>query len=217
MQELTLVTKSGVFHQAGITYVQSDIWTPHLSEKPKASVYYASCMYTTLASPDGGPLMQFVELVERANGLVTKNGSDPVVGWYIHSGNEMLTTEQIQSVVDPSVAVKKLDDLPAAPDSNEFVSVDGITVRAPKAAPIEKFERLTEKLRTAWRELMDEIMAVEKRDDIRVCLARAEGFALALLDGDLITESQNTMMGVELTDRSTLRDWELQSRDRKRG
>lgn len=100
--------------------------------------------------------------------------------------------------------------------SNEFVSVDGTTVSAPEAAPIENFEGLTEKLCTAWRELMDEIMAVEKRDDICVCLARAEGYALALLDADLVTEGQNTMMGVELAERSTLRDWELQSRDGRR-
>lgn len=84
-------------------------------------------------------------------------------------------------------------------------------------ASIDNFEGLTEKLRTAWRELMDEIMAVEKRDDIRVCLARAEGYALALLDAGLITESQNTMMVVELAERSTLRDWELQSRNGKSG
>lgn len=101
--------------------------------------------------------------------------------------------------------------------SNEFVSVDGITIRSPEAAPLETFEYLTEKVRTAWRELMDEIMAVEHRDEIRVCLARAEGYALALLDAGLITESQNIMMGVELAERSTLRDWELQSRDKKRG
>lgn len=59
-------------------------------------------------------------------------------------------------------------------------------------------------------------MAVEKRDDICVCLARAEGYALALLDAYLVTDSQNTMMGVELAERSTLRDWELQSRDGRR-
>lgn len=110
MQELTLMTKSGVFHQAGITFVQPGVWTPHLAEKPKASVDNAPCMYTTFASPAGGPIEQFGELVDRANGLVTKDGTDPVVGWYIHSGNELLTTEQIQSVVGPHIPVTKLND-----------------------------------------------------------------------------------------------------------
>lgn len=110
MQELTLVTRSGVFHQAGITFVQPGVWTPHLAVEPKAAVDYAPCMYTTLASPEGGPIEQFVELVERANGLVTKDGTDQIVRWYIHSGNELLTAEQIQSVVGAHIEVKKLND-----------------------------------------------------------------------------------------------------------
>lgn len=110
MQELTLMTKSGVFHQAGIKFQQPGVWTPHLAEKSKTLVDNASCMYTTLAGPAGGPIEQFRELVERANGLVTKNGTDPVVGWYIHSGTELLTTEEIQSVVGPDITVTKLND-----------------------------------------------------------------------------------------------------------
>lgn len=110
MQELTLMTKSGVFHQAGITFVQPGVWTPHLAEEPKGVVENAPCMYTTLAGPAGGPMEQFVELVERAKGLVTQDGADPIVCWYIHSGYELLTAEQIQSVVGPLVEVKKLND-----------------------------------------------------------------------------------------------------------
>lgn len=110
MQELTLMTKSGVFHQAGITFVQPGVWTPNLAVEPKASVDYASCVYTTLAGPAGGAIEQFGELVERANGLVTKDGADPVVAWYIHSGTELLTAEQIKSVVGPDTSVTKLND-----------------------------------------------------------------------------------------------------------
>lgn len=101
--------------------------------------------------------------------------------------------------------------------SNEYVSVGQITVPAPESAPIETFSRTTAKHWTAWRELMAEIMAVEVRGELGTCLARAEGYALALLDSDLVTEEENIQLGVEISERSTLRDWELQGREKTRG
>ncbi|WP_024617086.1 hypothetical protein [Pseudomonas kilonensis] len=111
MQEFTLVTKSGAYHQAGVTLQQPGVWTPHLAEKPKASQDYASCMYTTLAGRgDGDAYEQFKELVERADGLVTQNGEDPVVGWFIHTGPTLLSIEQIQKAIGQTVEVTQLND-----------------------------------------------------------------------------------------------------------
>ncbi len=100
---------------------------------------------------------------------------------------------------------------------NEYVSVNGITIAAPQSAPIESFKGITAKHCQAWHELMTEIMTVEVRAEIRVCLARAEGYALALLDSELVTEEENIRLGIELAERSTLRDWELQERETSRG
>lgn len=111
MQEFTLVTKSGVYHQAGVTLQEPGVWTPHLAVKPKASQDYASCTYTTLAGRgDGDAYEQFKELVVRADGLVTKDGKDPVVGWFIHNGPTLLSVEQIQKAVGQTVEVTQLND-----------------------------------------------------------------------------------------------------------
>lgn len=110
-QEFTLVTRSGVYHQAGITCHEPGVWSPLLAEKPKESQEYASCMYTTLAGRgDGAALEQFEELLERANSLVTKKGQDPITAWFVHSGPVLLSLDQIQKAVGSAVDVTQLDD-----------------------------------------------------------------------------------------------------------
>lgn len=110
IQELTLKTQSGVYHQAGIEYLEPGSHTPQLAVKAKAAVENSAVMYTRLAAPVGGPVAQFAELLERANGLVTKAGQDPIVEWFMHSGEELITQAEIQRAVGPSVKVTKLDD-----------------------------------------------------------------------------------------------------------
>lgn len=97
--------------------------------------------------------------------------------------------------------------------SNEYVSVKGITVPAPTVAPIETFPGTTPKHWEAWHELMAKIVVVEVRAEISGCLARADGYALALLNSELVTEGEKIQLDIEMTERATVRDWELQVRD----
>ncbi|MCF5715445.1 hypothetical protein ABNM01_23975 [Pseudomonas syringae] len=71
----------------------------------------SAATYTTLAGRGNGDAYeQFKELVERADGLVTQDGQDPVVGWFIHTGPTLLSIDQIQNVVGHTVEVTQLND-----------------------------------------------------------------------------------------------------------
>lgn len=116
-QELTLVTREGVFHQAGISHMGPATWCPQLAEKAKPSAEYAPVFYTRLVSPPGGAEECLNELIEQANLRITSKGNDPIVGLVIHTSKtehpgvaEYLTEAQIKKLVGPLIDVSvKLD------------------------------------------------------------------------------------------------------------
>jgi hypothetical protein len=87
-QEFTLVTKSGVFHQAGICEMGPGIWCPQLAEKAKPAEDYDSVFYTRLASPEGGKNECFHELLAQADRRITTSGADPVVRIVMHTSDK---------------------------------------------------------------------------------------------------------------------------------